>query len=268
MGPLFSRRRLLQMAILAAFAPRVGPVHAAERTVKTYAYEANVGVLFNLLTYTLTGTVTADIDQANERYRVEMNGSGPGARARTESRGIIREGRFMPIETRSSHTVRGRDNRVTVTYDYSRRVADYHVRAYTFLMGRQWFVDDVVRLPEGQHIDDLISATLNFAAQKLDVDADGAFRVTVVRRARPQNEGTDDVSPGGYRAELATARFRAAPDAASGRLTALLDLTGFSSWARPARPARIVFGEDRYLESVSTSLILGTTFNLQLQPTS
>src|SRR5262249_14132688 len=233
MGPLFSRRCLLQMAILTAFAPRAGPVHAAERTVKTYAYEANVGVLFNLLTYTLTGTVTADIDQANERYRVEMNGSGPGARARTESRGIIREGRFMPIETRSSHTVRGRDNRVTVTYDYSRRVADYHVRAYTFLMGRQWFVDDVVRLPEGQHIDDLISATISFAEHKLGADADGAFRVTVVRRARPQNEGTDDVSPGGYRAELATARFRAAPDAASGRLTALLDLTGFSSWARP-----------------------------------
>ena len=96
----------------------------------------------------------------------------------------------------------------------------------------------------------------------------GAFRVTVVRRARPLNEGPDDVSPGGYRAELATARFRAAPDAATGRLTAMIDLTGFSSWARPARPARVVFGEDRYLESVSSSLILGTTFNLHLLPTS
>ena len=63
MDPVFSRRRLLQMAILTAFASRAQPSHAAERTVKTYAYEANVGVLFNLLTYTLTGTVTADIDR-------------------------------------------------------------------------------------------------------------------------------------------------------------------------------------------------------------
>jgi hypothetical protein len=63
-------------------------------------------------------------------------------------------------------------------------------------------------------------------------------------------------------------RFRAAPDAATGRLTALVDLMGFSSWARPGRPARVVFGEDRYLESVTSSLILGTTFTLRLMPPS
>ena len=268
MGPVFSRRRLLQMTLLGAFMWRPGPSDAIERTVRTYDYEANVGVLFNLLTYTLAGKVTVDIDQASERYRVEMRGSGPGATARTDSTGIIRDGRFMPIETQNSHTVRGRENRVTLSYDYTRGVVDYHVRAYTFLLGRPWYVDDVVRLPARQHVDDLISAALNFAAKKLDVDPDGAFRVTVVRRARPLNEGPDDVSPGGYRAELATARFRAAPDAATGRLTAMIDLTGFSSWARPARPARVVFGEDRYLESVSSSLILGTTFNLHLLPTS
>jgi len=263
-----SRRRLLQITLLGAFSPRPGVSHAAERTVRTFDYEANIGALFNLLTYTLTGKVTLDIDQAGGRYRVEMNGSGAGATARTESTGIIRDGRFMPVETRSSHTVRGRDNLVAVTYDYTRGIVDYHVRAYTFLLGRLWHVDDAVRLPATQHVDDLISATLNFAAKKLDVEPDGAYRVTVVRRARPKNEGTDDVSPGGYRAELATARFRAAPDASTGRLTALIDLTGFSSWARSARPARVVFSQDRYLESVSTSLILGTTFNLQLQPTS
>jgi len=157
------------MALLGAFGSRAGSSHAAERTVRTYDYEANVGVLFNVLTYTLTGKVTVEIDPAAERYRVEMTGSGPGATARTESTGIIRDGRFMPVETQSSHTVRGRENRVTLTYDYTRRVVDYHVRAYTFLLGRRWSVDDLVRLPAGQQVDDLISAALNFAAKKLDV---------------------------------------------------------------------------------------------------
>ena len=268
MGPGISRRQLLQMTLLGAFAGRPGSSQAAASTVRTYAYQADIGVLFNLLTYSLNGKVTLDIDQAAARYQVEMSGAGTGATARTNSHGIIRDGRFMPVETRSSHTVRGRDNLVTVNYDYGRGVADYHVRAYTFLLGRLWHVDDVVRLPATLHVDDLISATLNFAAKKLDVEPDGSFRVTVVRRARPKNEGTDDVSPGGYRAELATARFHVAPDEATGRLTALIDLTGFSSWARPTRPARVVFGQDRYLESVSTALILGTTFNLHLLPTS
>jgi hypothetical protein len=174
----------------------------------------------------------------------------------------------MPTETRSSHTVRGRENRLALSYDYERGVVSYHVVAHTLLLGRRWQVDDVVRLAPGQHVDDLISAVLNFAANALDVDSDGAFRITVVRRARSANEGPDDVSPTGYRAELATVRFHAATDAATGRMTALVDLTGFSSWARPARPARVVFGADRYLESATSSLILGTTFALRLVPTS
>src|SRR5262249_46045480 len=151
-GRLLSRRQLLRMACLSALIPRFGVSEAAERTLKAYDYEANVGVLFNLLTYNLTGKVTVDIDQVTGRYRVEMNGSGPGATARTQSSGLIRDGRFMPLETRSSHTVRGRDSQVTVTYDYTRSVADYHVRAYTFLLGRPWYVDDVVRLPPGQQV--------------------------------------------------------------------------------------------------------------------
>src|SRR5207249_3516996 len=81
-------------------------------------------------------------------------------------------------------------------------------------------VDDVVRLGPGQRVDDVISAELNFAANTLEVDPDGAVRITVVRRARPVNEGPDDVSSSGYRAELTTVRFRATPDTATGRLTA------------------------------------------------
>ena len=119
-------------------------------------------------------------------------------------------------------------------------------------------------LSPGQRVDDLVSAELNFAANTLDVEPDGAYRLTVVRRARREDEGPDDVSPSGYHAELVTVRFRASPDAATGRLTAAVDLTGFSSWARKTRPARVAFGPDRHLESVTSSLILGTTFALHL----
>ena len=57
--------------------------------------------------------------------------------------------------------------------------------------------------------------------------------------------------------------FRATPDTATGRLAALVDLTGFCSWARAAHPAGVAFGPDQRLESVTSSLILGTTFTLQ-----
>jgi len=174
----------------------------------------------------------------------------------------------MPTETRSSHTVRGRENRLVLTYDYDHGVVEYHGVSYTLLLGRRRQVDDLVRLGPGQRVDDVISAELNFAANTLEVEADGAVRITVVRRARPVNEGPDDVSASGYRAELMTLRFRAAPDTATGRLTALVDLTGFSSWARSTHPARVAFGPDRRLESVTSSLILGTTFTLHLAPAS
>ncbi len=266
MSPALSRRRFLALPLLGSVLLRPAPSHATERRVR--AYEANIGVLFNLLTFTLSGSVAEEIDRAGGRYRVTMSGKGPGVTARTESAGLIREGRFMPTETRTSHTVRGRENRLALTYDYDHRLVEYHLVSYTLLLGRRRQVDDVVRLAPGQHVDDLISAELNFAANALDVDPDGAFRITVVRRARPVNEGPDDVSPSGYHAELAAMRFRAASDTATGRLTALVDLTGFSSWARPTRPARVAFGPDRHLESVTSSLILGTTFTLHLAPAS
>jgi hypothetical protein len=257
-----ARREFLALPLVGLMLPRLASAGTGQRTVRTY--EANVGVLFSLLTYTIAASASVDIDRPSGKFRVSIEGAGAGTSARTESEGIIREGRFMPITTRSTHMVRGRENRLLLRYDYARGVVSYQVVAHTFLRGRRWHVDDVVPLVPGQPVDDLISAALNFAAGALEVDRDGAFCITVVRRARGVNEGLDDVSPTGYRAELKTVRFHAAPDAATGGFTALVDLTGFSSWARPARPARVVFGADRYLESASSSLILGTTFELRL----
>jgi len=262
MDPVLSRRRFLALPLLSLLFRGSAEADARERS--TRAYEVDMGVLFNLLTFTLKGTVVDEIDRPAGRYRVTVNGKGLGITAGSESVGVIRDGRFMPTETRGFHVVRGRENRVTITYDHEHGLVEYHALSYTFLLGRRRQVDDVVRLPPGQRVDDLISAELNFAANTLEMEPDGAYRLTVVRRARPEDEGPDDVAPSGYHAELATVRFRAVPDAATGRLTAAVDLTGFSSWARKSRPARVAFGADRHLESVTSSLILGTTFTLRL----
>jgi len=85
-----------------------------------------------------------------------------------------------------------------------------------------------------------------------------------LRRSRAENEGPDDVSPSGYRAELVPLRFKTTSDDATGRLNALIDITGFSAWARRNQPARVTFGPDRRLETAASNLILGTSFEIRI----
>jgi len=262
MEPLLSRRRFLALPLGAIAWTRLA--RAEILADSTRAYEADVGILFKLLTFTIKGDIVEEIDRDAGRYRVTMTGRGAGVSARTEGAGIIQDGRFKPTRILAVHTVRGHENRTELAYDYERGLVEYHSVSYTLLLGRRRQADDVVRLPPGQHVDDLFSAELNFAANMLDRDPDGAYRVTVVRRARPANEGPDDVSPDGYRAELVSLRFTPTPEADTGRLTARLDLTGFSSWAQSNKPARIGFAPDRRLETVDSSMILGTSFTLRL----
>ena len=261
-----SRRQFLTLPVLGLLPLRAAIGRAEEQSVRSY--EANVGVLFDLFTFSLKGNVTAEIDRPGARYRVTMAGEGPGVTTGTEARGVIREGRFMPTETRGYYVLRGRESWVFLRYDYDRRLIEYHSVSYTLFLGRRRQVEDVVRLAPGQQVDDVITAELNFAAGLLETDPEGAQLITVVRRARPANEGPDDVSPDGYRAELVTLRFRPAPEAGTGRLTALVDLTGFSSWARAGRPARVAFSATRRVEHVTSSLILGTSFTLRLTSSS
>jgi hypothetical protein len=256
------RRRFLTLPLVLVLPHRAAAADVSG--VLNRAYEADVSVLFNLLTYALRGSISEEIDRAGGRYRYTLTGQGTGVSTRTTGAGIIRDGRFKPTEILSIHTVRGRENRTSLAYDYERGLVEYHSVSYTLLLGRRRQADDLVKLSPNQHVDDIVSAELNFAADRLDRDPDGAYRITVVRRARPANEGPDDVAPDGYRAELATLRFHAAPEQATGRLTARLDLTGFSSWAKPTQPARVAFSPDRHLESVESSMMLGTTFTLRL----
>ena len=158
----------------------------------------------------MTGTVTQEIDRKAGRYRVTMNGKGIGISTGTEATGLIQDGRFKPLESRSFHVIRGRSNTSVTTYDYARQRAELHAVAYTLLLSRRRQIDDAIALPQDRPVDDLVSAALNFAAGTLDREADGTYYTSVMRRKRAENEGTDDVAPDGYRAELVPLRFRPA----------------------------------------------------------
>lgn len=260
-----SRRAFLMAPLPLALLPRQAP--AAPPVGEPWDFTVDVGVLFDLLTFALKGVLVKEIDPAAGRYRVTLSGEGDKISVHTEASGVIRKGRFVPVDLHSTSTIRGRPSRLDLRYDHDRGTVEYHSVSHTFFLGRRRQVDDVLKLPTDRHVDDLLSAELNFAANMLDRDADGTYRTYIVRRVRPDNEGPDDVSPSGYRAELVPLRFQVAPDEAPGRLRALIDITGFSSWARHNQPARVTFGPDRHLESVQSKLMLGTTFKARLVST-
>ena len=259
--------RLSRRAFLAALLPLLASPQAAltqTSTRQVFDYSVDVGVLFDLITFALKGTVVMEIDHTAGRYRIIMKGEGDSISLDTDARGMIRQGRFTPVEMRSHSTIRGRESRLDMLYDHDRGTVEYHSVMHTFFLGRRRQVDDMLKLPTDRRVDDLLSAELNFVANVLEQDADGTYRTFIVRRARPEGEGPDDVSARGYHAELIPLRFRAVPEGASGRLRALIDITSFSSWARRNQPARVTFGPDRHLESLETKLMLATTFKARL----
>lgn len=266
MEHLLSRRQLLAALPFGLLFGR-GRAHALEEGRSGFAYQLDLSILFNFLTLSLSGTAVQEIDRRAGKYRMTLEGQGTGISTRTEATGIIRDGRFMPVETKAVHHFRNRQNTSTTSYDYARQRAEIHAVTHTLLMGRRRQVDDVLAIPPGRHVDDLISAELNFADNTLDRDPDGTYYTWVVRRARADNEGPDDVSPDGYRAELVPLRFRPSPDPATGGLTALIDITRFSSWARVDQPARVTFARDRQLASVQSLLMYGTTLKVRVTGT-
>jgi hypothetical protein len=124
-------------------------------------------------------------------------------------------------------------------------------------------VDDVVAIPEGMRVDDVMSALLNFEDGRWPPHPDGVYRTHVVRRLRADNEGADEVAKA-YRGELAPFELRVTAEPASGKPMALFDLTRFSSWARRNQPARIVFNQQRRPELITSSMMLGTSVTIRL----
>jgi hypothetical protein len=264
--PALSRRAVLLglgslLLGLAIPARRAAASPPARRTVD---YRVDISMLFDLLSYSVGGTMVEEVDAGAGRYQVLITGTGAGVTTRIEARGLIDSGRYRPLELKSAHSFVGRPSSLSITYDYPRGLVEYHAVGHTLLRGRRRQVDDVVTLPSGQIIDDAVSAGLNFAAGRLERDPDGAYRMTVLRRSRPRGEGPDDVTPGAYRVEVVPVRFRVEPEAATGKLIARVDMSGWSSWARADQPARIVFTPERRLESIETRLIWGSAVRMRL----
>jgi hypothetical protein len=205
-----------------------------------------------------------EVDTSAGRYRVDITGSGAGVSTRIEARGLIEDGRYRPLALKSAHSFVGRPSSLSITYDYARGLVDYHAVGHTLLSGRRRQVDDVVALPPGQPVDDAVSAGLNFAAGRLEQDPDGAYRMAVLRRSRPPDEGPEDVTPGAYRVEVVPVRLQVEPDPLTGKLIAQVDMSGWSSWARADQPAHLVFTPERRLESIETRLIWGSAVRMRL----
>jgi hypothetical protein len=255
-----NRRYFLTLPLALVLAPW-GRL-AAQPKARKASYAADVGILYDLLSFHLDGTIDESVDRGAGRYRITVVGQGSSIANRIESEGALHEGRWVPLRSESSFQVHGRESRSRVVYDYGRRAIDYHAQAETFFLRRRRIVDDVLAIPEGLRVDDALSAVLNFADGQWPPQADGAYRTHVVRRYRTDDEGPDDVAKT-YRGELAPFELHVSPDPASGKSTALFDLTRFSSWARRNRPARIVFGPDRRPELITTSMMLGTSVTIR-----
>ena len=258
---VISRREFLTVPFLFAFWPLARAW--GDLAVRRGTYEADVSLLYGVWHLAMTGKIDEQVDRAAGRYAVTMAGQGAGTANRIESSGVLHSGRWAPLKGIAWFEVRGRQSRSDIAYDYERRRVEYHYKGETFFRRRLRVVDDVVPIPEGMHVDDVVSATLNYADKRWPPLADGSLHTHIVRRLRRDDEGPDEVASS-YKAELAPFALRVSPDATSGKPTALFDMTRFSSWARADEPARIVFGPERRPELITSSLILGTTITVKL----
>lgn len=254
-----NRRHFLTLPLALLVRPW-GGARAEVRPWKA-AYTAEVGVLHDLLTFRLVGAVEENVDRMTGQYDVTIAGQGTGIANRMQCRGRLAGGRWTPLHMRSSVQVAGRESRSEVAYDWARRTIEYHARGETFLLRRLRVVDDTVAIPPGQHVDDVVSAMLNYADGQWPAGPDGRLHTSVVRRRRAEKEGPDDVESS-YRAELVPFALSLATDA-SGVATAQIDMTRFSSWARADRPARVVFGPDRRPTLIASSLVYGTSIAIR-----
>jgi hypothetical protein len=228
------------------------------------SYAVDVGILYNVYTLRMTGAIDETVDRTAGRYIVTAVGGGSGLANRIESTGRVVDGRWAPLRTTAWFEVRGRESRSDMVYDYAHRAVEYHLRAETFFLRRQRVVDDRVAMPDGVHVDDVLSAILNLANGSWKPQPDGVYRTWVVRRHRREGEGPDDVDRQPH-AEIVPFDLRLTTDEATGKETALFDMTRFSSWATKERPARIVLGSDRRPELITTPLMLGTSVTIRLK---
>jgi hypothetical protein len=259
---VIGRRDFLSLPLVFLLVPLARA--SADTVAHTAPYRVDVRLLYGALTYRIDEILAESIDRSAGRYEVAMTGEGDGIVNRIESSGVLRQGRWAPLRSRSFFSVKGRESRGDVTYDYTARRIDYHFKGETFFLRRLRVVDDSLPMPDGLLIDDAISATLNYADELWRPQTDGDLLTHIVRRKIANNEGPDDVQAQ-YRAELAPLTLKVAVDAETRKPTARFDLTRFSSWARQSQPALITFGTDRRPEHLNLPMILGTSVQISLK---
>jgi hypothetical protein len=259
---VIERRDFLTLPLALLLAPLAQA--NASPAAYTAPYRIDVSLLYGALTYRIDETLAESVDRAAGRYDVTMTGEGDGIANRIESVGILRQGRWAPLRSRSFFSVKGRESRADITYDYAARHVDYHFKGETFFLRRLRVVDDSLPIPDGMLVDDAISATLNYADQLWRPQTDGNLLTHIVRRKIASNEGPDDVQAR-YSAELAPLTLKVAVDAETRKPIARFDLTRFSSWARQNQPALITFGGDRRPERLNLPMILGTSVQISLK---
>jgi hypothetical protein len=259
---IVDRREFLTLALALPLASAVG-VHAETQPRKS-SYAVEAGILYDAFTFRLEGTIEEMIDRAAGRYEVHAIGEGDGLANRIDSSGRLRDGLWWPEHGMSYFRVRGRESRSDIAYDWTSRKINYKFRGETFFLRRVRVVEDTITAPEGVHVDDTISAVVNYADGAWKPDADGAFRTRIVRRHKRENEGPDDVDKNAH-AEIVSFEMRPGRDEATGKQAASFDMTRFSSWAKRDKPARIVFGADRRPELITSSLMLGTSITIRLR---
>jgi len=255
---LITRRALLALPVTLVL--RGFAAAATRPQVLKTTYTADVGILYDMFTLQLHGSLEEVVDHAAGEYRVVATGAGAHIENRFQSKGVLRDGRWKPVISDVWFDIRGRQSRTEVTYDWPKGRIHYRARGETFFLRRLRVVDDVIVLPDGAHVDDVITATLNYADQRWPA-SDGVHRTAVVRRRRSEAEGPDDVASS-YRAELVPFELKTVLDA-SGKKTALFDLSPFSSWAKASEPARVVFAPTRRPELITSSMILGTSVTIR-----
>src|SRR2546428_13755893 len=115
--------RLLLAPLLVSTAP--WRAHAGPEARRT-AYDVDVGVLWDAMTFHLPGALEEAVDRAAGRYEIKAVGQGSKIQNRVESRGMLVDGRWAPLEATPRFLVAGRETRSQTRYDYDRRRIEQH----------------------------------------------------------------------------------------------------------------------------------------------
>jgi hypothetical protein len=227
-------------------------------------YTVRARLLGGILRLELRGTLVERVDAHAGRFAIRATGQGTGIANAFESAGILRDGRWVPETTSLLLSVWGRTYRSELRHDPDARVARYRSVGESFFLRRPRLVEDTLVLEPGQRLDDIGSASLNYAERRWPSDPDGRFRTSVVRHGAGPERRPDGSRA--YRARLSPLALEPHGTDERGRVTALVDLTGFSAWALPDRPMRIVFERDRRPARVSLRLLHGTSVEIEFGP--